>query len=107
MSLRDIEADDKHVGLAVDFNDVSRLQQSVKGTPTAAKPALDIAQRTFAPEIRKEFRTIVEIHPMFSSRESWPMILSRSSPNHRTNASFASTNLALLSRKIVMFKGLA
>jgi hypothetical protein len=43
---------------------------------------------------------------MFSSRESWPIMLSRSSPNHRTNASFASTNLASLTRKIVMFNGL-
>src|SRR6516162_4142518 len=63
LALRDIEADDKHVGLTVDFNDVGRLQQSVKGTPAAAKPALDIAQRTFTPEIREEFRAIVEIHP--------------------------------------------
>src|SRR5215470_497025 len=63
LAMRDIEANNKHMGLAVDFNDVSRLQQSVKGTPTAAKPALDIAQRTFAPEIGEEFRTLVEIHP--------------------------------------------
>ena len=43
---------------------------------------------------------------MSSSRESWPRILSRSSPSHRTNASFASTNFASLNRRIVMFKGL-
>ena len=44
---------------------------------------------------------------MPSSSESCPRIFSRLSPNHRTNASFASMNFLSLNRKIVMFTGLA
>jgi hypothetical protein len=62
-ALRDIVADDQHMGFTVDFDDVGGLQQRVNGAPPAAKLALDIAQRTFAPEIRQELRTVIEIDP--------------------------------------------
>jgi hypothetical protein len=51
------------VRLAVDFDNIGRLQKSVDGTPPAAKAAFDISKRTVAPKFGQKFLTVFKIQP--------------------------------------------
>src|SRR6516164_3076725 len=63
LALGNVDAEAKHVGLAVDFDDLSREQQRANGALPVASLALNLAHRTVALQVGPKLRAVFKIQP--------------------------------------------